>query len=361
MNLAGKNKILVTCSQGIAPYLEQELENLGFPIYESGIYHVFTFGTLQDTISLNLQLRTATRVHYLLHEFKADTPDELYHNLRILPWENVIDSRGYLSIVSSVTNDNIRDSRFANLKSKDAIVDRIMAKEGHRPDSGPDRSKTVLFLYWKNNRGAIYLDTSGESLSKRGYRKIPFKAPMQETLAAAVLLAAGWNGEGHFVNPMCGSGTLGIEAALIALGKAPGLLRNNFGFMHHKGYDKETYLEIRRALHHRVRKKTDFRFILSDIDPNAIKAAQHNAKTAGVDHLIEFSQCGCAETTVPEGRGRVVVNPGYGMRLENIRSLERVYSGLGDFSNKNAGGTRLIFLPAIRFWPKRLDSRHRVV
>ena len=338
MDFSSANKIFVTCSKGITAILEKELLDLGFPIHQAVKLGIYTSGTLEDTIRLNLSLRTAMRVHYLLHEFTAQTPDDLYRQLFRLPWEDIIDENGYVSVTSSVKNDSISDSRFVNLKCKDAIVDRIQSKKGKRPDSGPERSKSVIFLYWKENHCAVFIDTSGEPLSRRGYRKMPFKAPLQETLAAALLLAANWRGDGHFVNPMCGSGTLGIEAALIALNKAPGLLCNNFGFMHVKGFDKAVYIDARKSLRSKIRKQSDFLFILSDIDGAAIKAAQQNARTAGVDHLIEFQRCNYADTRVPEGSGHVMVNPGYGMRLQNTESLERVYSGLGDFFKQKCQG-----------------------
>ncbi|MBN1561031.1 class I SAM-dependent RNA methyltransferase [candidate division KSB1 bacterium] len=344
MDFSVANKILLTCARGVVPFLQKEVERLGFPVQQSLQLGLFTRGTLNDAIALNLSLRTANRVHFLLHEFRAENPDHLYQQLVKLPWEGIIDSRGYVSVTSSVMNDAVSDSRFANLKCKDAIVDRIAAKKGERPDSGPDHSRSAVYLYWKENDCAIYVDTTGESLSRRGYRKIPLQAPMQETLAAAVLLAADWRGDGHFVNPMCGSGTLGIEAALIALNKAPGLLRHNFGFMHVKGYDKAAYLDIRKSLRADIRKKSDFDFVLSDIDGQAVAAARQNARTAGVDHLLKFHRCDFRETPVPQGRGMVFVNPGYGVRLEDERSLEGVYSGLGDFfKRKCLGYTGYIF------------------
>lgn len=340
MNFAAESNIFVTCSRGIAPYLENELKALNFPIQNVTELGIFTKGTLYDTISLNLQLCTANRVRFLFKKFAANTPKELYAQLVKIPWEDIFPNRGYVSVTSSVVNDNITDTRFANLKCKDAIVDRIKQKTGARPDSGPDASKGVVFLYWKNSEAAIYLDTSGESLSRRGYRKIPLKAPMQETLAAAVLLAAKWQGEGHFVNPMCGSGTLGIEAALIALNKAPGLLRHNFAFMHIKDFPRDAYEDIRAELRAKTRKKLDFRIILSDRDTNAIKAAKQNAKTAGLEQLIEFQRCDFQDTEIPDGTGIVFVNPGYGVRLQDTKSLAPVYAELGDFFKQKCQGYR---------------------
>jgi 23S rRNA G2445 N2-methylase RlmL len=335
-----KNKLLITCAPGVSHYLQQELQTLGFPVIEVMNLGIFSEGALLDAVSLNLQLRTGLRVLYLLKEFLAETPDELYRQIRLLPWQTILPVDGYVSVTSAVSTATIQDSRFANLKCKDAIVDAMQEKIGRRPDSGPDRSQSVVFLYWKDGDASIFIDTSGEPLSRRGYRKIPFKAPMQETLAAAVLLAAGWRGEGNFINPMCGSGTLAIEAALIALDKAPGLLRNNFGFMHIVGYDAAAYQALRQLLRARAKKSITGRIIVSDRDPEAVAAARQNAKTAGVDHLLEFVVCDFRRAEIPAGEGIIMLNPPYGIRLEQTQSLENLYRSIGDFFKQCGQGYR---------------------
>jgi len=211
-----KNKILITCAKGIPPFLKQELLSLNFPVLSEAIAGIETEGTIDDTQKLNLLLRTAHRVLFVLKKFESNDADALYRELSRIPWEEFMPADGYVCVTSSVETPAIRDTRFASLRCKDAIVDRIKDKRGTRPDSGPERGWSVVHLYWKDSRCTVYLDTSGESLSRRGYRKIPLAAPMQETLAAAVVLATSWQGEGNFINPMCGSGTLAIEAALIA-------------------------------------------------------------------------------------------------------------------------------------------------
>ena len=163
---------------------------------------------------LNLWLHTAFAVLYMLDEFECRDAEALYRATVKLPWEDIIPADEYISIVSYVDNPTINNSMFPNLKLKDAIVDRIMKKEHRRPDSGPQRTNIVINLYWKDDRAWLYLNTSGNKLSDRGYRRIPHKAPMQETLAAAVIMATGYTGETPLVAPMCGSGTLAIEAAL---------------------------------------------------------------------------------------------------------------------------------------------------
>jgi len=335
---AGKNRILITCAKGITPFLKEELLHLGFPVLSETIAGVTTEGTVDDTLRLNLRLRTGHRVLFLIREFAARNAEALYHSLSEVAWEDYIAEDGYVCVTSSVHNPDIRDSRYANVKCKDAIVDRIRDKRGQRPDSGPDQDRVVVNLYWKGDRCSVYFDTSGEPLSRRGYRKIPMTAPMQETLAAAVIMATGWNGSGHFINPMCGSGTLAIEAALTGLNIAPGLLRDNFGFMHLKGFEETLWNDLRAQARKQAKRTLNCRIVATDIRKEAIEAAKKNAAAAGVEHLIEFAVCDYSDTTVPDGRGIAILNPEYGERMGKIEMLESVYKGIGDFFKQKCKG-----------------------
>jgi putative N6-adenine-specific DNA methylase len=317
-----KNRIMVTCPKGVAPYLKEEIEELGFPVLHEIDTAISTEGTLADTMRLNLHLRTAQRVLYQLQIFKVISPGALYERINAIPWETILHDTGpkaYVCVTSIVDNPLVTDSRFANLKAKDAIVDRIRDKSGVRPDSGPDRDKAVIHVYWRNDQAMVYIDTSGDRLSLRGYRKIPLAAPMQETLAAALILATGWRGRTPFVNPMCGSGTLAIEAALIALNRAPGLGRNNYGFMYIKDFPAEEWQELRKGARLKSQKQLPSKIIATDIDPEAVKAARLNAQTAGVDHLIDFDVCPFEKTPTPGGGGVIVMNPPYGDRMEPFK------------------------------------------
>jgi putative N6-adenine-specific DNA methylase len=337
-----KKSILITCPKGIAPWLAGEVGALGFSVAAAGEAVVETEGTLTDGMRLALQLRTAHRILYRLAAFRAENPDDLYAALRQMPWETLIHERGehaYLSVTSTVETPTINDPRFVNLKAKDALVDRLQERLGLRPDSGPDRHRAVVHLYWKGSDAAVYLDASGEPLNRRGYRKIPLAAPMQETLAAAVILATGWDGRSSFVNPMCGSGTLAIEAALFAAGRAPGLLRGNFAFLHLKGFDPLAWRKIRAAAQ-MARREAAVRIVATDIDPRAIIAARQNARTAGVDNLIDFRACPFAATDIPEQRGVVVLNPPYGARIGDTAKLGGLYREIGDFLKNRCQGYR---------------------
>jgi 23S rRNA G2445 N2-methylase RlmL len=333
-----KSRILVTCAKGITPFLREEILHLGFPVLDETIAGIATEGTMDDTLRLNLFLRTGHRVLFLIREFSARDADALYDSLSEIPWEEYIAEDGYVCITSSVDNPSIKDSRYANVRCKDAIVDRIRERRGQRPDSGPDRDRVVVNLYWKDDICSVYFDTSGEPLCRRGYRNIPMTAPMQETLASAVIMASGWKGAGNFINPMCGSGTLAIEAVLIALDRAAGLLRNNFGFMHLKGFNELLWNDLRARAKRDAKKTINCRIIAGDIRKEAVEAAKKNAATAGVDHLIKFSVCDFSETVIPEGGGVVMLNPEYGERMGKLRELEGVYKSIGDFFKQKCGG-----------------------
>jgi putative N6-adenine-specific DNA methylase len=340
----GKNKILITCAKGITPFLREELLLLGFPVTSETAAGLETEGTMDDTLRLNLLLRTGHRVLFLLRKFSAENAEDLYRAVSDIAWEEYIAGDGYICVTSSVDNPTIRTALFANVKCKDAIVDRIKEKCGQRPDSGPEKDRAVVNLYWKGEDCSIYLDTSGEPLSKRNYRKIPMKAPLQETLAAAVIKATAWNGRGHFINPMCGSGTLAIEAALAGLNRASGIFRDNFGFMHLKGFNESFWKELRAQAQKEDKKTLDCRIIATDISADAVEAAKSNAAAAGVERLIEFAVCDYSETTIPDGGGIVILNPEYGERMGQGKELESVYKGIGDFfKQKCQGYTGYIF------------------
>jgi putative N6-adenine-specific DNA methylase len=338
MNFQKKSRLLITCAPCLSEWLRKEVETLGHKVLLARKTGVEIEGTLADSMRLNLWLQTAFAVLFLLEEFECRDAEALYRAAVKLPWEEIIPADEYISIVSYVENPTINNSMFPNLKLKDAIVDRIMKKEHRRIDSGPERTNIVINLYWKDDRAWLYLNTSGNKLADRGYRRIPHKAPMQETLAAAVMMATGYTGEAPLVAPMCGSGTLAIEGALIAQNRAPGLLRANYGFMHVKGFNDEAWKAARREAMQAGEKRRNPRIIATDIDPKAVEAARKNAATAGVEHLIEFGVCDFAETPLPPAPCIVVMNPEYGMRMGEISQLEKVYERIGDFFKQKCQG-----------------------
>jgi 23S rRNA (guanine2445-N2)-methyltransferase len=340
MNLLSQRSTLqIVTPRHMPGYLRQELIALGYPILEETAMGVATEGSLEDAMRLNLYLRTAHRVLFFLDEIRVDSPEELYRKLRRFDWESYLYEDGYLSVSSYVDHPSITDSRFPNLKAKDAIVDRIDQKRGRRPDSGPDRTGAVVYLYWVGPSCSVYLDTSGESLSNRGYRKLAFRAPMQESLAAAVLLATGWNTRESLVNPMCGSGTLAIEAALMAVNRAPGSIRENFGFMHLRGWDPDVWDDLLQEARS-AQRRPEARIVATDLDAEAIRVARRNAALAGVDRWIEFQRCDFTKTPVPPVPGVVILNPPYGERIGEAEQLEGLYRAIGDSFKQQYQGYR---------------------
>ncbi len=335
-----KSKIIITCNKRLAPYLQAEVEALGFTpdrVFSTGLELT---GTVTDCIKLNLNLRCASQVLYSLKSFTAENPARLYKELVEMEWESLIDFTGYFSVTSNVDNETITTPLFANLKVKDAIVDRIKEKKEIRPNTGPELDKVVIHLYWKDDKADIFLDTSGETLAKHGYRKLPGKAPMLEALAASTIMSTNWDQKSPFVNPMCGSGTLAIEAALLATNKRPGLFRMNYSFMHVLGYEEEVFFTERRLLKDQSVKTIDFEIIATDISADAVDIARKNAQTAGVDQLITFKVCDFAETPVPSTPGVIMFNPEYGERLGVHTKLEATYKRMGDFMKQEAKGYR---------------------
>ena len=338
------SKIIVTCSNRIAPYLQQEVEASGYKpirVFKTGVE---LKGTMQDCIKLNLSLRCASQILFQVKQFRAANADALYKGLVGFYWDNIINDDTYFSITSNVSNDTINNSLFANVKVKDAIVDYFRGKTGSRPNSGSELTKAVIHLYWKDDEAEIFVDTSGETLSKHGYRKIPGKAPMLESLAAATLLATKWDRQSAFVNPMCGSSTIAIEAALLATNRMPGLYRDNYSFMHLQGFKKEMYDAERNKLNEAIIEKPALKIIATDISEDAINISKINAGIAGVEKMFQFEKCDFEKTVIPiatraqNENGVIYFNPEYGDRLGEEQSLQATYKRMGDFMKQQCKG-----------------------
>ncbi len=381
--------LIVSCARGLAPLTAAELMRLGYEIVDSTENTVVVRGGMRDMMTLNLQLRTAHRVLVPLLRTTCGNLRYLYNDVYSIDWENLIDADGYFMVNSVVRNETVRDTRMPSLTTKDAIADRIRDKCGGRPDSGRESYGAAVFVYWMNDELIVYLDTTGEPLSKRGYRKIPGTAPMQETLAAGCVLATGWDAASPFVVPMCGSGTPAIEAALYALNRAPGSFKSHFGFMAIKGYRQmipgekagtsvrprfgatpeqiwKDKVAVAREQERRVGLPP---IIATDISEDAVETAHLNAIAAGVSEYITFGTCDFAATRLPPPPGVIFMNPPYGERMaaggvaaeppldiaeddaaapaaeqSPGEPLDALYSRIGDFlKQKGAGYTGCVF------------------
>lgn len=336
-----KGKVFITCKDRSISYLEKEVRELGFvpeSITRTGLE---LKASLEDCMDLNLYLRTASHVLFEIRSFYLQHADDIYRRIKAIPWEEYLDVDGYFSVNSVAENESITTPLIVNLKIKDAIVDRFRNLHGRRPDSGSDFDGLVFQMFWKETQAILYINTSGETLAKHGYRKIPGKAPMMEALAAATIYATEWNTRVPFVNPMCGSGTLAIEAALMATNRYPGLYRDHYSFQHILGYQEEAYLSKRKKLESKIIETPEVKIIASDISLQAISFARENAVFAGVDHMIDFQVGDFEETEIPDRpRGVIMFNPEYGERLGENAELELTYKRMGDFMKQKCAGYR---------------------
>ena len=336
-----KGKVFITCKDRSVSYLEQELRELGFFPVEISRTGIEIHASLEECMDINLHLRTASHVLYEIKSFYLRSADDIYRRFKAIPWEEYLDVDGYFSVNSVAENESITTPLIVNVKVKDAIVDRFRELKGRRPDSGSDFSGLVIQVYWKETQAIVYLNTSGETLAKHGYRKIPGKAPMMEALAAATIYASEWNTRVPFINPMCGSGTLAIEAALMASKRYPGLYRENYSFQHILGYNEETFNAKKRKLENKIIDNPGVKIVASDISLQAITFARENAAFAGVEDLIDFQTGDFAETEIPEKpRGVIFFNPEYGERLGDLGELEETYKRMGDFMKQKCAGYR---------------------
>ena len=343
MNWSEPTWIVATCGRGCADALKGELRALGYEPQDVSPTSVGIEGDMRDAMRLNLRLRTANRVLFEVAGFEIDSPDELHAAVFDLPWEEWLRPDVPFHVHGVAQHPTIRDSRYAVLRVKDAVADRFVRATGARPDStsSPDGAACVA-LHWKDGAAQIFLDTSGIPLAHRGYRWKPWTAPLRETLAAAILLELGWPKESAeaFVGPMCGSGTLAIEAAWIAQRRAPGLEREDFGFLHLDGADLAAWSELKAEARKDFVAAPRAWIAASDVAPPAIACARDNAERAGVANLIRFHTCDFRDTPLPKPPALVLMNPEYGERLGLEDRLVPLYESIGAYFKNTCLGMR---------------------
>jgi len=347
-------KLFLTCPKGIEQLLEDELKQLGVTETKQTVAGVYCQGELQDAYRICLWSRLANRVLMPLMETEAETADDLYYAVQQIDWLEHMRSQGTLLIDFTGRTTGINNTHFGALKVKDAIVDQIRDKTGSRPDI--DKIAPDLRINVRMHRGklTIALDLSGDSLHRRSYRLKAGAAPMKENLAAAVLIHSGWPAKagksGLLFDPMCGSGTLLIEAATLAADIAPGLMRKRFGFSRWNGHQRQLWDElIAEAQSRKAKGLLDLNVQLfgRDEDKHVLRSARQNAERAGVSEFIDFAACRLEDfdrSELPEGDGLIVTNPPYGERLGETQQLMFLYRHLGDKLKEQFGGwTAAIF------------------
>ena len=345
MDWTEKTWIVATCGRGCADALKGELRALGYEPQDVSATSVGVEGDLRDAMRLNLWLRTANRVLFEVGGFEIDSADELYAAVRELPWELWLRADAPFHVHGVAQHETIRDPRFAVLRCKDAIADRFVDRTGSRPDSTstPDGASCVA-LYWKEQFAQVFIDTSGAPLSHRGYRWRSWVAPLRETLAASILLEAGWgkNTAEAFIGPMCGSGTLAIEAAWISQNRAPGLEREDYAFLHLNDVDAEAWRELKAEARAKFVAAPRTWIAASDVEAQAIACARENAARAGVDGMIRFHTCDFRDTPLAKPPAMVLMNPEYGERMGAEERLVALYEGIGSYFKEKCRGMRAL-------------------
>jgi putative N6-adenine-specific DNA methylase len=338
--------MLAKCLAGTEDVLFGELRELGATNILKVKRGVQFKGDLGFLYKSNLWLRTALRILMPVAEFKARNEEEIYRKVKQIAWEDHFGVEKTIVVKASVFAPHIKNSLFLSQRVKDAIADRFRECIGRRPSVSKENPDIVIDIYVAREKVVVSLDSSGESLHKRGYREETGRAPLSEVLAAAILKLAGWDGLKHFVDPMCGSGTFLIEASLMAHNIPPGVFRQNFAFKNWKLFDEELYkLIFDKALE----KEKNFHFSITgfDRDSRAILKARHNLKKSLMIEQVTTEKLDFLN--IPEGRefptpGLLVVNPPYGEKLE--ADIPALYQGIGDSLKRHFPGYQAWLLTA---------------
>ena len=332
-------RYFATCARGIEPVLAGELGDLGAHDISQGRGGVHFSGDRALLYQANLWLRTAIRVLWPILEAPTASPEELYDAVRSVDWTRYLTPEHTLAVDCNVRDSRITHSKYAALKTKDAICDQFIERGGRRPSVDVDEPMVGLNLHIYRDRAVLSLDSSGMSLHKRGYRPVLTKAPLNEALAAALILLSGWKGDTPFADPLCGSGTLPIEATWLAIRRPPGLTRRRFGFQGWLDFDIDLWLELRDQARGGVRKELATPIVGSDARRDSILFSRTNAKAAGVGNLIRFEVKDVRDFQPPAGPpGTMVCNPPYGERIGEELDLKGLYQTLGQVLRERCRG-----------------------
>lgn len=324
--ILSKLEIIATATFGLEAVVKREIEELGFKVIKSEDAKITYLGDERAIVKSNLWLRCADRVLLKLGEFNAVSFEELFQQAKALPWEEWIPEDGKFTVTGTSVKSKLHSVPDCQAIVKKAIVEKL--KETYHTDwfeeTGPEYKIKITIL---KDRVTITLDTSGAGLHKRGYRVKDVAAPIKETLAAAMVQLSFWKEGRLLVDPLCGSGTIPIEAAMIGRNMAPGLNRK-FAAEGWPSIPTELWKEERKAAFESIRYDKDIKIQASDISPSAIKAARENALEAGVDDCIEFKIMAVEKLKLQEDYGIVICNPPYGERIGEKDEIHRIYKDL---------------------------------
>ena len=320
-------ELIAKTFMGLEPILAQELTQLGANNIQIGRRMVSFSGNKELMYRANFQLRTAIRILKPIKHFKANSADDVYDAVKAIDWSLYLDLKKSFSVDSVVFSEEFKHSKFVSYKVKDAIVDQFREKMGQRPNISVSNPDIRLNMHIAEYQCTLSLDSSGESLHRRGYRQEAVEAPLNEVLAAGMILMTGWKGETDFIDPMCGSGTLPIEAALIARNIAPGVFRKEYAFEKWADFDSELF----DSIYNDESNEQEFEHHIYgyDIDITAVNKAKLNVRAAGMTKDITIEQADFKDFKRPEQKALMIMNPPYGERI-STPDLFGTYRMIGD-------------------------------
>ncbi|MEO5701357.1 MAG: class I SAM-dependent RNA methyltransferase [Casimicrobiaceae bacterium] len=350
-------RFFAPCPRGLEAGLGDELTRLGAQFVAPVEGGVAFSGPLDLAYRTNLESRLASRVLWQVAHGGYRNEDDVYDLVRKVRWTEHFRADRTLRVDVAATRSPLTSLEFATLRVKDAVCDVFRDAQGTRPSVDKQRPDVRVHAYLTTREATIYLDTSGEPLFKRGYRRETDTAPLRENLAAGIVALSGWTPGMPFLDPMCGSGTIAIEAAMIAADRAPGLART-FGFQRLGWYDGPTWQRIRQAAHDRVRRDPDTPLLVaSDREETAVRQAGRNAAEAGVGKWILAERADVLTRAAPATVGILIANPPYGVRLEDARDLAAFYPQLGDALKQHFTGWTALLLSGDLRLPKLIGLK----
>ena len=362
MDWPGNGSLIATCGGGAEEALELEMREVGLEPDDRANGMVRFRGAEPEMVDANLRLRCASRILIPLVAGPVRGYDDLYRLARRPPWPRIVAARCTIAVSAFTRDAKLSDSRLAALKVKDAIVDS-QRRSGKRSNVNRRHPDVPVSVHIAGGIATVSLDSSGDPLHERGYRTEAGEAPLRETLAAAMLRIAGWDGTRQLIDPFCGAGTIAIEAALRAADIAPGAIRERFAFSRWPWISPHAADDRLRALSAARGKSPSVQITARDADAKMIEIARRNARRAGVESLIDFEVADALRSDPPRGTGLVVTNPPYGERTA-IASAREFYGAFGDRLKHSYGGWQAWILSAnldaLKGLGLRIASRHQL-
>ena len=360
MKAEAEQEFYVSCPRGLEAVLADELYELGYPNARPSNAGVEVSGPFWLAYRINLSSRVASRVLWRVAHGEYSTENDLYAAALALPWDEWFEVGRTIAVKIDAQKSPLRSIDFATLKIKDAVCDKFRSQVGRRPDVSTHEPDIRIYAFLTAREYSLYLDTSGQPLFQRGYRRASGEAPLRENLAAGILRLAEWDPGEALLDPMCGSGTFLIEAALRALNIAPGIQRQ-FAFEKLRNFESARWQDMRDAARNAELPRMPLAIYGSDLYGSALKTAQENVAAAGLDEVIDLNQANILEISAPAPSGVLVINPPYGVRIGESAELEQFYPALGDMLKKHFSDWRAYILSADMNLPKliRLQASRR--